>query len=39
MTAGRWTSPAMPAKYTEAKAASRGAVARYYRGALEVHNE
>ena len=39
MTDGRWTSPAMPAKYTEAQAASRGAVARYYRGALEVHNE
>ena len=34
MTAGRWSSPSMPAKYTEAQAASRGAVARYYRGAL-----
>ena len=32
MTAGRWSSPSMPAKYTEAQAAGRGAVARYYRG-------
>ena len=34
MTAGRWDSPTMPAKYTEALAAGRGAVARYYRGDL-----
>ena len=34
MTAGRWDSPTMPAKYTEAQAAGRGAVARYYRGDL-----
>ena len=34
MTAGRWNSPAMPAKYTEAQAAGRGAVARYHRGDL-----
>ena len=31
MTAGRRDSPQMPAKYTEAQAAKRGAVARYYR--------
>ena len=31
MTAGRWESPTMPARYTEAQAAGRGAVARYYR--------
>ena len=30
MTAGRWESPTMPARYTRAEAASRGAVARYY---------
>ena len=30
MQAGRWTSPAMPARYTEAQAAARGAVAKYY---------
>ena len=34
MTAGRWDSPTMPAKYTEAQAAGRGAVARYHRGDL-----
>ena len=32
MTAGGWDSPTMPARYTEAQAAGRGAVARYYRG-------
>ena len=30
MTAGRWRSPKMPARYTERQAAGRGAVARYY---------
>ena len=30
MTAGRWESPTMPARYTRAQAAERGAVARYY---------
>ena len=30
MTAGRWKSPKMPARYTEGQAAGRGAVARYY---------
>ena len=34
MTAGRWDSPTMPAQYTEAQAAGRGAVARYYQGNL-----
>ena len=34
MTAGRWDSPTMPARYTEAQAAGRGAVAQYYRGSL-----
>ena len=34
MTAGRWDSPTMPARYTEAQAAGRGAVARYHRGDL-----
>lgn len=34
MAAGRWESPNMPAKYTEAQAAGKGAVARYYRGDL-----
>ena len=34
MPAGRWDSPAMPAKYTESQAAGRGAVARYHRGNL-----
>ena len=34
MTAGRWDSPAMPARYTEAQAAGVGAVARYHRGDL-----
>ena len=32
MTAGRWDSPTMPARYTEAQAAGKGAVARYHRG-------
>ena len=30
MTAGRWKSPKMPARYTERQEAGRGAVARYY---------
>ena len=30
MTAGRWESPTMPARYTRSESASRGAVARYY---------
>ena len=30
MQAGRWKSPAMPARYTERQAAARGAVAKYY---------
>ena len=34
MTAGRWDSPTMPAKYTEGEATGIGAVARYYRGDL-----
>ena len=34
MTASRWDSPTMPARYTEAQAAGRGAVARYHRGDL-----
>ena len=34
MAAGRWDSPTMPARYTEAQAAGRGAVARYHRGDL-----
>ena len=34
MTAGRWESPTMPTRYTEAQAAGRGAVARYYRDDL-----
>ena len=34
MTAGHWDSPTMPARYTEAQAAGRGAVTRYYRGDL-----
>jgi len=29
MTAGRWSSPSMPARYTRGEAAGRGAVARY----------
>ena len=32
MTAGRWKSPRMPARYTERQAAGRGAVAQYYQG-------
>ena len=34
MTAGRWESPTMPARYTQAQSAGRGAVAQYYRGGL-----
>ena len=34
MTAGRWDSPTMPARYTEGQAAGRGAVARYHQGDL-----
>ena len=30
MTAGRWKSSGMPARYTDRQAAGRGAVARYY---------
>ena len=30
MSAGRWKSSRMPARYTERQAADRGAVARYY---------
>ena len=30
MTAGRWTSPTMPARYTRGELAGRGAVARHY---------
>ena len=32
MTSGRWDSPTMPAKYTEAQAAEREVVAPNYRG-------
>ena len=32
MTAGRWKTSRMPARYTERQAAGRGAVARYYQG-------
>ena len=32
MTAGRWKSSRMPARYTERQSAGRGAVARYYQG-------
>ena len=35
MTAGRWDSPIMPARYTEAQAAGKGAVAQYHRGELK----
>ena len=35
MTAGRWKSPRMPARYTERQADGRGAVARYYQGGRE----
>ena len=30
MTAGRWQSPTMPARYTRAEQAGRGAIARFY---------
>ena len=32
MTAGRWKTSRVPARYTERQAAGRGAVARYYQG-------
>jgi site-specific recombinase XerD len=32
MTAGRWRSPTMPARYAERTLAGRGAVARFYEG-------
>ena len=32
MTAGRWKTSRMPARYTERQAAGRGAVAKYYQG-------
>ena len=32
MTAGRWKTSRMPARYTEHQAAGRGAVAKYYQG-------
>ena len=35
MTAGRWKSSKMPARYTERQAADRGAVARYYQESSE----
>ncbi len=31
MTAGRWRTPAMPARYTRNETASRGAIAQFYR--------
>ena len=34
MTAGRWESPTMPARYTQAQAAGKGVVAQYYRDGL-----
>ena len=34
--AGRWSTSAMPARYTEAQAPGRGAVAQYYRGPTRV---
>ena len=30
MAAGRWSAPTMPARYTSAETAGRGAVARWY---------
>ena len=38
MTAGRWTSEAMPARYTKNVQAGRGAVARYYAGSSGIRN-
>ena len=35
ITAGRWKSSTMPARYTERQAADRGAVARYYQAGPE----
>ena len=32
MTAGRWQSPKMPARYIRAEQAGRGAIARFYDG-------
>ena len=34
MTSGRWKSATTPARYAEAEAAGKGAVAHYYRGTL-----
>ena len=34
ITVGRWDSPTIPARYTDAQAAGRGAVDRYYQGGL-----
>ena len=34
MTAGRWKSPRMPARYTERPGSRTGAVARYYQGGM-----
>ena len=34
MTAGRWGSLTMSARYTKAQAAGMGTVAQYYRGGL-----
>ena len=39
MTAGRWKSPRMPARYTERPAAGRGAVARYYQGSRGIGDQ
>ena len=36
MTAGRWQSSKMPARYTERQATDRGVVARYYEGGVNV---
>ena len=35
MTAGRWKSSTMPARYTERQAADRGAVAKYWQATPE----
>ena len=41
MTAGRWKSSKMPARYTERQAVGRGAVAKYYQesGGLQHESE
>ena len=39
MTAGRWASPRMPARYTRNEAAGRNAVARYYRSLASPSHE